>query len=274
MKNFIYLLIYFLSFTKCAEPKYSILFNETRKIYNFSNGDTIINKGGIISFKGESYFISTRENKGNKFILLGNSKDSFIYLINTLEYYSPKLTINIGGEIQQHPESKREYLKLKDKILKVLSVNKSSIILQKVKKSTEIYTAFEPLLQLPNLRFDGIKKENFNLVDFLKKDKFLLVAVWTSWCPPCIESMPVLDSIAGQFKNNLQVISLNCGDDNSDFEKYATSKNLLYGKIEKSEYKRLNGFGFPYYALFNSNGELISYHLSIKNYNWITSKIK
>ena len=221
-----------------------------------------------------TFLLAMIKSKGNKYVSLGSTNDSFLYIINSLTYYSAKSTVNMGIETHTYPEKKREYLKLNDKTYKILSVDSSKITLEKIKQSTEIHTAFEPLIWLPNLAFNSIKNEPYNLEDFRGKDKFVLISVWASWCSPCIESMPFLDNIERRFKDKLQIISLNCKDDNPDFVKYTTNANILYGKITENDYKRLNGFGFPFYILFNSKGELISYHDTIKNYNWITSKIK
>jgi thiol-disulfide isomerase/thioredoxin len=274
MRNFIFVIVYLIFFSSCVQLQYTILLNKTKKIHNFSISDTTICTGGFLADKENYFFIGYKEFKDNKYISFGNVKDSFIYVVNTLTYYSARSTLNIGGELQQYPEKKREFVKLNDKIYKILLADKSKITLQKVKKTIEVVNVFKPFLQLSNFNVKSIKNDSFNLLDFTNKNKFILISVWTSWCPPCIESMPILDSLAIKYNDKLQIISLNCGDEYSDFKKYANSKNLFYGKIDRKEYEGLNGFGFPYYALFNSQGELISYHSSIKNYNWIISKIR
>jgi thiol-disulfide isomerase/thioredoxin len=236
--------------------------------------DTISIKGGVIALVQTKLFMSYRKSKNHQFIELGNPVDSFTYFINSFAYYFAPSNVNIGQEIIRSPEQKQEYLKLNETTYKIFVMDSSQICLQPLKNSGTIATAFEPLFKLPDLKIEGIDNALFNLNELIGKNKYTLVSVWATWCHPCMESLPQLDRLALDYKENLQVVSLNYKEAYPHFSKWVTSPNTLYGKIGDKEYQKLNVHGMPYYALFNRNGELISYHFSVKDSNWITLKLK
>jgi thiol-disulfide isomerase/thioredoxin len=274
MKKIVFLFTLIWGFTECKPTQYCSSLKDTKKKFSVSKMDTISIKGGVISMMKNKLFMSYYKSKSDQFMDVGNPVDSFTYFINSFAYYFAPSKVNTGLEIIRHPEKKQEYLKLNETTYKIFVVDSSKICLQPLKNSVEIATAFEPLFQLPSLEIEGIDKTSFNLQELGGKNKYTLVAVWATWCHPCMESLPRLDRLASDYKEKLQVVSLNYKEDYPHFSKWVTSPNTLYGKIGDKEYQKLNVHGMPYYALFNRNGELISYHLSIKDWNWITLKLK
>ena len=59
------------------------------------------------------------------------------------------------------------------------------------------FTIHETPQELPNVRFvteDGTRK--YLLDDF--QGRTVLLNVWATWCPPCVEEMPTLDALQGE----------------------------------------------------------------------------
>jgi thiol-disulfide isomerase/thioredoxin len=274
MKKIVFIFTLISLFTECKQPQYCATLKDTKKTFRFSKMDTISIKGGVIALMQTKLFVSYHKAKNHQFIDLGNPVDSFTYSINSFAYYLAPSNVNNGLGILRSPEQKQEYLKLNETTYKIFVVDSSQICLQPLKKAVAIATAFEPLFRLPPLEIEGIDKTPFNLKELIGKNKYTLISVWATWCQPCMESLPQLDRLALDYKENLQVVSLNYKEAYPHFSKWVTSPNTLYGKIGDKEYQKLNVAGMPYYALFNRNGELISYHLSIKDANWITLKLK
>ena len=51
--------------------------------------------------------------------------------------------------------------------------------------------------------------------DVLKSDKPVLVDYWAEWCGPCKMIAPILDEVAGQYGDKLQIAKMNV-DENRD----------------------------------------------------------
>jgi len=67
--------------------------------------------------------------------------------------------------------------------------------------------------------------------------KVVLLDFWATWCGPCKQVMPILQSIADEYKDkNVAVIGVNMGERNpDDGVKYMAKKSFTYGCLLKGE---------------------------------------
>jgi thiol-disulfide isomerase/thioredoxin len=100
----------------------------------------------------------------------------------------------------------------------------------------------------------GTKVINYPQVDWLKgsplksfeKDKIYVIDLWATWCVPCIEAMPHLNSLSQRFKDNKVVfIAQNVMEhDKSKVEKFVKANinmeylNVGYSGAEGSDFDR------------------------------------
>ena len=69
-----------------------------------------------------------------------------------------------------------------------------------------------------DLSFLDVDKKQVNLDDY--RGKLVLLNFWASWCAPCKEEMPSLDSLqSNKNLNNLQIFPINVGQDNEKKDK-------------------------------------------------------
>lgn len=59
---------------------------------------------------------------------------------------------------------------------------------------------------------EPIEKKTINLSIY--KDKIIFLNIWATWCSPCREELPSMDSLKQKFTNNKDIVFLNISDDN------------------------------------------------------------
>ena len=110
-----------------------------------------------------------------------------------------------------------------------------------------------------SLTFLDDKNQKIDLNDF--QGNLILMNFWATWCAPCKEEMPSLDSLLEKKElNNLKIFPINVGQDNtkkaSKFFKDLKIKNLdIYFDNPTTLAKKLRLRGIPTSILFNKNGE-------------------
>jgi len=110
-----------------------------------------------------------------------------------------------------------------------------------------------------NIIFKDVYQKNVNLVDY--KGKLVILNFWATWCAPCREEMPSLDSL--QAKNdldNLKIFPINIGQENLEksesFFKDLNIKNLeIYFDPPVTLAKKFSLRGVPTTIFFNKEGE-------------------
>ena len=115
------------------------------------------------------------------------------------------------------------------------------------------------LKKYDDLTFLDDKNNQLKLSDF--KGNLVLLNFWATWCAPCKEEMPSLDSLlVNKNLDNLKIFPINIGKDNlqkvSNFYKDLKIQNLeIYFDTPLTLAKRFGLRGVPTTILFNKNGE-------------------
>ena len=109
-----------------------------------------------------------------------------------------------------------------------------------------------------DLSFLDADKKQVNLDDY--RGKLVLLNFWASWCAPCKEEMPSLDSLQSNTNlNNLQIFPINVGHDNEkkakDFFEELDIKTLnIYFDTTITLAKKLQLRGIPTTILISKDG--------------------
>ena len=113
-----------------------------------------------------------------------------------------------------------------------------------------------------NLSFDTPDLQSLTMSSF--RGKPLLVNFWATWCPPCIEELPLLDAFYQEQKgNNWQVLGL-AVDQPTAVRKWLQAKPLSFpvamaGLTGTELSKSLGNLAgsLPFTAVFSASGELL-----------------
>ena len=122
-----------------------------------------------------------------------------------------------------------------------------------------------------NLSFLNAKKEEVYLNDF--KGKLVMINFWASWCAPCKEEMPSLDSLQKNLSlDKLKIFPINIGQDNIENSKNffidLNIKNLsIYFDNPVTLAKKFSLRGIPTTILFNKKGEEFARVIGSINFN-------
>ena len=109
-----------------------------------------------------------------------------------------------------------------------------------------------------DLSFLDADKKQVNLDDY--RGKLVLLNFWASWCAPCKEEMPSLDSLqSNKNLNNLQIFPINVGQDNEkkakDFFEELDIKTLnIYFDRTITLAKKFQLRGIPTTILISKDG--------------------
>ena len=109
-----------------------------------------------------------------------------------------------------------------------------------------------------DLSFLDADKKQVNLDDY--RGKLVLLNFWASWCAPCKEEMPSLDSLqSNKNLNNLQIFPINVGQDNEkkakDFFEQLDIQNLnIYFDTTITLAKKFQLRGIPTSILISKDG--------------------
>ena len=110
-----------------------------------------------------------------------------------------------------------------------------------------------------NIIFKDINQKNVDLEGF--KGKLILLNFWATWCAPCKEEMPSLDSLQSNSNlNNLKIFPINIGQEDLTkseiFFKELDIKNLdIYFDSKVTLAKKFTLRGVPTTILFNKKGQ-------------------
>ena len=116
-------------------------------------------------------------------------------------------------------------------------------------------------------KYDGLtflddKNNQLNLADF--KGKLILLNFWATWCAPCKEEMPSLDSLQSRENlDNLKIFPINVGQDDlnktlSFFEDLNVKNLKPYFDSPITLAKKFQLRGIPTSIIINKKGEEIA----------------
>lgn len=108
------------------------------------------------------------------------------------------------------------------------------------------YVLFYAAVILADSNLIGKKAPDFNLIELntgntvtLKQfnGKVVILDFWASWCAPCKKTLPILQSIKNQFKDKIEILTINIDEKKENAEsfvkRYKFKLKVLFDKDQK-----------------------------------------
>ena len=122
---------------------------------------------------------------------------------------------------------------------------------------------FSPPFPAPDISIIGLDGKR-HLVGSGQDRKFILLNFWATWCPPCIEEMPSLQSLQDSMDPlNFQVLAISSDpwENRSRVKKFVKKLGLRFDIAHDSDNSISKTYGareFPSTYLINPDGEIIA----------------
>lgn len=109
----------------------------------------------------------------------------------------------------------------------------------------------------PNFKLGDYKDNKVELADFRGKPVF--INFWASWCPFCVNEMPLMAEIQREFGDQFVTIAINRGEDLKTVKGFSdsigvTGEYMLLLDEEDDTYRAYGAFGMPYSVFIDAGG--------------------
>jgi cytochrome c biogenesis protein CcmG/thiol:disulfide interchange protein DsbE len=111
----------------------------------------------------------------------------------------------------------------------------------------------------PDFRFKDQSGQQFSLSDF--RGKVVLVNLWATWCSPCREEIPSLESLLRQMSpNNLKLLALSVDDSWVPVNEFMRESGValpVYADFDRQISTRYGTFKFPETYVVDKKGKVV-----------------
>ena len=110
-----------------------------------------------------------------------------------------------------------------------------------------------------NSTFTDLNGNEVSIQDY--KGKVVLIDFWETWCGPCLQVFPAMDSLRKEYKDDFAVLAVNLQDSDTpeEVKAFMNDKNYDFNFVlDKNEIgPKVISFGIPFKIFIDPNGYLI-----------------
>jgi TonB family protein len=135
----------------------------------------------------------------------------------------------------------------------------------------EVNSLFTPALPRPNLSgtsapsFDVKALNGASFSNASLKGRPVLLDFWTTWCGPCRQAMPALETLYREYRDKgLVILGVDAGEDRQTVEIFLKTATASYPTILSVGSDILTSFqvtAYPTYVLIDSNGNIVAHQI-------------
>jgi len=90
---------------------------------------------------------------------------------------------------------------------------------------------------------------------------FVLIEFWATWCGPCRHALPGLKQLASEYRDQVEVVSVNEDTDQSTWRSFIDRNQMTWAQQYDNNHTVARRYGvsnFPTYILLDSHGKVIT----------------
>lgn len=110
-----------------------------------------------------------------------------------------------------------------------------------------------------NATFSDLEGNEVSVQDF--KGKIVLIDLWETWCGPCLQVFPAMDSLRKEYNDDFEVLTVNLQDSDTpeDVEAFMKEKGYDFNYLLDTNVvgPKVISFGIPFKIFLDKNGYLI-----------------
>ncbi len=111
--------------------------------------------------------------------------------------------------------------------------------------------------------FQDIEGNDLTIADF--SGKVVLIDFWETWCGPCLQVFPAMDSLKTEYPDDFEVLTVNLidGDTKADIEQFMAENDydFVYSMDVNEIGDEIITLGIPFKVFIDPNGFLIKAEL-------------
>jgi len=116
---------------------------------------------------------------------------------------------------------------------------------------------------IQNATFEDVDGNSITLEDF--KGKVVLIDFWETWCGPCLQVFPAMDSLKSEYPDDFEILTVNLIDGNTktDVIQFIADNNydFVYSLDANTVGDEIISLGIPFKVFMDPNGSLIKTEL-------------
>jgi thiol-disulfide isomerase/thioredoxin len=107
----------------------------------------------------------------------------------------------------------------------------------------------------PDFELTSLDGSSINLSDF--RGHPVLINYWATWCPPCVEELPLIEEQYKKFSPGLVVLAINAGEEPETVKNYVDKKGFTFPVLLDPDWNAEALFGimaYPTSVFIDENG--------------------